>query len=125
MAFWAFSWILIPIAGILFGAFKEWLSFKEKQLQLGESTEHLETKVNDLLKKLESSESEKSALLSRLQNLETIVTSQVWDVLLDEEKSAETKKLEIEAAKPAITIPPIDEDEAREKAEQLARRLRV
>ncbi len=121
----AFIWILIPIAGILLGAFKEWLSFKEKQLALGESTEHLETKVNDLLKKLESSESEKSALLTRLQNLETIVTSQVWDVLLDEEKSAETKKLEIESVSPAITLPSPDEDQTREKAEQLARRLRV
>ncbi len=53
---WAFSWILIPIAGILFGAVKEWLNFKEKQLQLGESTNHLEAKVNELLGALEASE---------------------------------------------------------------------
>ena len=120
-----FIWILIPIAAILAGAFKEWLGFKEKQLQLGESTDHLETKVNDLLKKLESSETEKEALLSRLQNLETIVTSQVWDVLLDDEKSAETKKLEIDSVKPALSLPAPEEEEARNKAEQLAKRLRV
>ncbi|MFK7845481.1 MAG: hypothetical protein AB8G77_09275 [Rhodothermales bacterium] len=124
MAFWAFSWILIPIAGILFGAFKEWLSFKEKQLQLGESTEHLEAKVDELMKALKDSETEKTGLLSRVQNLETIVTSQVWDVLLDEDKSIQTKKLEIESIKPKITLPP-EEDEAADKAERLARRLRI
>ncbi len=125
MAFWAFSWILIPLAGILFGAFKEWLNFKEKQLQLGESTEHLEAKVDELMKALETSELQKTGLLSRVQNLETIVTSQVWDVLLDEEKPAADKILEIEAIKPKILIPPPEEDEAADKAEKLARRLRV
>ncbi len=120
---WAFSWVLIPIAGILFGAFKEWLNFKEKQLQLGESTEHLESRVDELLKALESSESDKRALLNRLQNLETIVTSQVWDVLHDEQMPAEIKKLEIDAVKPRLELPP-REDEATRKAEMLARRLK-
>ena len=125
---WAFSWILIPIAGILFGAFKEWLNFKEKQLQLGESTEHLEAKVDELMKALKDSETEKTGLLSRVQNLETIVTSQVWDVLLDEDTSPQTKKLEIESIKPKIALPPTKdeaENEAADKAEKLARRLRV
>ena len=121
---WAFSWVLIPIAGILFGAFKEWLNFKEKQLKIGESTEHLEVKVDELLQALEKSEREKEGLLSRLQNLETIVTSQVWDVLSDEETPPEIKKLEVESVKPQIMLPP-KEDDAAEKAEMLARRLRV
>ena len=124
MAFWAFSWILIPIAGILFGAFKEWLNFKEKQLQLGESTEHLEAKVEKLISALEKSEAEKEGLLNRVQNLETIVTSQVWDVLLDENKPADIKKLEVESLKPKLELPP-EQEEAADKAEKLARRLRV
>ena len=28
-------WVLIPLAGILVGAFSEWLKFKEKQARLG------------------------------------------------------------------------------------------
>ena len=124
MAFWAFSWILIPLAAIFVGGFKEWLKFKEKQLQLGESTEHLEAKVEELLKALENSEADKESLLKRVQNLETIVTSQVWDVLLDEDEPAEVKKLEVESIKPKLELPP-KEDEAADKAEALARRLRV
>ncbi len=123
-AFWAFSWILIPLAAILLGGFKEWLKFQEKQLQLGESTDHLETKVNELTQSLELSESQRHSLLTRVQNLETIVTSQVWDVLHDEDKPAEIKKLEIESVKPLVKLPPKEEDAA-EKAEQLARRLKI
>ena len=123
-AFWAFSWILIPIVAIVMGGFKEWLKFKEKQLQLGESTDHLENRVKELIQALELSESQRHSLLNRVQNLETIVTSQVWDVLHDEEKPADIKKLEIESVKPRIQLPP-REDDAAEKAEQLARRLKV
>ena len=124
MAFWAFSWILIPIAGILFGAFKEWLNFKEKQLKLGESTRELEDKVEALANALASSETDKATLLNRIQNLETIVTSQAWDVLVDEEKTAASKKLEVEAIAPKLELPE-EEEEAAEKAKEIARRLRV
>lgn len=82
--FWAFSWVLIPLAGILAGTFKEWLKFKEKQNQLGASTENLEKKVGSLVDALKDSESKRMALVERVQNLETIVTSQDWDFLADD-----------------------------------------
>jgi len=121
--FWAFSWIIIPVVGILFVAFKEWLNFKGKQLQLGESTEHLEEKVNALVEKLKTSEAEKKALLDRIQNLETIVTSQVWDTLATGDQPEAIKKLEIDAVKPQLELP--EEDETAERARNLARRLRI
>lgn len=119
-----FIWILIPLAAIFVGAFKEWLKFKEKQLELGQSAENLDSQVKALSEALAFSESEKESLLNRIQNLETIVTSQVWDVMHDDDKPITDKKLEIEAAKPQIELPP-EEDKAAEKAEILARRLRV
>ncbi len=125
MAFlWTFSWVLIPIVAILAGGFKEWLKFKEKQLQLGQSTENLGTDLKQLSEALKSSQAQNESLLNRIQNLEAIVTSQVWDVLHDGEKSTEEKKLELESVKPKIALPPV-EDEIAGKAEKLARRLRV
>ena len=87
-----FIWVLIPIAAILVGAFKEWLKFKEKQLELGQSTASLDSQVKELTEALSFSETEKQSLLNRIQNLETIVTSQVWDVMHDAEKPADVKK---------------------------------
>lgn len=122
--FWAFSWIVIPVVGILYAAFREWLSFKEKQLQLGESTDNLQAKVEDLMQALASSEADKKALLDRIQNLETIVTSQVWDVIVEEEQPAHVKKLELDAVNPRLEPPP-EEETPDEQARKIARRLRV
>ncbi len=70
-------WVLIPIVAILVGAFTEWLSFKEKQAKLGTSTSELEKTVAVQQQALEAAQ-------RRIENLEAIVTSQVWDVLHDE-----------------------------------------
>lgn len=69
-----FVWVLIPLAAILVGAFSEWLKFKEKQLQLGDSTSNLEQEFKSLT-------AENERLVERIRNLEAIVTSQSWDAL--------------------------------------------
>lgn len=122
--FMPFIWVLIPLAAILAGAFKEWLKFKEKQHQLGNSTASLEQEVAELKALVNETTTDRTTLLNRIQNLETIVTSQVWDVMQDNSKPLEEKKLEVDAIKPRIELPP-PEDEASQKAEQLARRFRT
>ena len=119
--FWPFSWILIPLAGILAGTFTEWLKFKEKQNQLGNSTANLEEQVASLTRSLEKSEQQRLAVIERLQNLETIVTSQDWDLLENtpEPKSRIPNNLQ---AQNSIDLPAA-EPSTREKAAQLARRI--
>ena len=125
--FWAFSWILIPIAGILAGAFKEWLQFKQTQNQLGTSTEQLEKKVEMLERALEVSEGNRNQLTERIQNLETIVTSTEWDSL--EEYQIEDKaKLSAKANKtPSLLAEDVplkqDASQRMNKAAQIAKRL--
>lgn len=72
----AWIWVLIPLAAILAGAFKDWLKIRSQQRALGASTKDLEQDVAALQK-------ENDALNERLKNLEAIVVSQTWDVLHD------------------------------------------
>ena len=125
-AFWAFSWVLIPLAGILAGAFKEWLQFKEKQNQLGTSTEKLEKKVEELMSSLDKSESQKAALVERIQNLETIVTSQEWDALEPSLVASKKPSSNTTNKSRRIDIPLVDETDPLHtinQAAQLAKRL--
>lgn len=119
-----FVWVLIPLAAILAGAFKEWLKFKEKQHQLGDSTASLEQEVAELKALVKETTVDRNTLITRIQNLETIVTSQVWDVLQDDTTSPEEKKLEVDAIKPRIELP-LPEEESTRKAAQIARRIRT
>ena len=119
--FWPFSWILIPLAGILAGTFKEWLKFKEKQNQLGDSTASLEDKVASLTQALEQSEQQRLVVVERIQNLETIVTSQDWD-LLEHTSEAEDLIPNNVQAQSSIELPAA-EPSTREKAAHLARRI--
>ena len=125
--FWVFSWVLIPIAGILAGAFKEWLQFKQTQNQLGTSTEKLEKKVELLEKALMASEEKRGQLIERIQNLETIVTSPDWDTLSDPLLKEDTRTLtEEEGASTRLhDATPLKEDipVSMTKAARLARRL--
>ncbi len=130
----AWIWVLIPLSAILLGFFTEWLKFKSKQEKLGTSAHELEETVERLEAALEGSEKEREALMRRLQNLETIVTSEDWDVLhgaehvqhVEHARSAEhVGHVERPSAgEPLLRIPTDDhETEAERKAEQLARRL--
>ena len=114
--FWAFSWIWIPIVAILAGTFKEWLKFKEKQRQLGNSTEVLEKQIAAQQEALDAAQ-------RRLQNLEAIVTSQMWDVLHDAELPEAEKQRALAGARLHLD-PPAAPDDA-ERTAQMARRLKL
>lgn len=116
MEFWAFSWILIPIFGIMAGMFSEWLKFRQKQNQLGNSTQNLERLVAELRQR-------DQALVERIENLEAIVVSQTWDVVQDRTLSPVEKERRLAAvAHREMPPPPVPDSH---KAEVLARRLKA
>jgi hypothetical protein len=115
MNFWSFAWVLIPIAGIMAGAWSEWLKFKKEQATLGASADSLETSFQELAEKLEQ---QNATLITRIQNLEAIVTSADWDQLTDVSMPEALPEPE-----PEIFLPD-PEEENREEAERIARKLR-
>jgi len=114
---WAFSWVLIPIAGILAGAWSEWLKFKEKQSKLGASAETLEASFETLSKKLDEQNQE---LVRRIQNLEAIVTSADWDQLTATEKMPSSS---LPGSNEMLELPSM-EAEIEDEAARIAKRLR-
>lgn len=112
----AFIWVLIPIAGIMAGMFKEWLKFREKQNQIGNSTQNLEKLVADLRQR-------DRALVERIENLEAIVVSQTWEVVQDRTLAPEVKEHRLASvAHREMSAPPVPDSQ---KAEVLARRLKA
>ena len=110
--------LLIPVFGIAAGAFNKWVEVQEKQ-QSGTSTEELENAVKQIKAELKSHQ---AGLEQRVANLETIITSQTWDVLLDSSIDASDKRFltdvstEVEGLKRDLS----DAD----KAERLAKRIK-
>ncbi len=114
--------LLIPILGIGLVGYQEWLKFRAKQQKLGASTQEVEETIRALRERLERVEQERDALVSRVQNLETIVTSEAWDALQDPTADAgESSSVGLE--------PPSEQNriglDTEEQAEKLARRLRA
>ncbi|HVR95562.1 MAG TPA: hypothetical protein VMW27_03040 [Thermoanaerobaculia bacterium] len=109
-------WVLIPIAGIAAGVISEWLKLRAKQQQLRSSSNELEKTIADLKKTVEVQQ-------ERLQNLETIVVSQTWDVLHDREMPPAARDRRLEATVRHEVKDPDADDRNRQRAEQLARRL--
>jgi hypothetical protein len=111
-------WVLIPIVAICSGTLKTWMRVRATQAQLGSSTHELEREVAALT-------SARAELLERIQNLETIVVSQTWQVLQDTQLPAAEKQLRV--ATVAHREFSADESAAaaanQQRAEQLARRL--
>ena len=108
-------WILIPIAGILAGTFKEWMKFKATQRQLGASTDELENEVAELRRTNET-------FLQRLQNLEAIVVSQTWDAVHAPGLTPVERELKVASAvRREVRTDPAAAN--RQRAEQLAQRL--
>lgn len=106
----AYGWILIPISAIALGGFKEWLKFKEKQLELGSSTENLGKITSELEAEFQAAKDREAALIERIQNLEAIVTSESWEDPLPENK-------------PLLDLPD-DSEEIVKKAARMSRRVR-
>jgi len=109
-------WILIPLAGILAGTFKEWMEFKAKQRQLGASTDELDREVAELRKINE-------ALQERVQNLEAIVVSQTWDAIHAPGLSPVERELKVASAARRELKAPDATVANQQRAEQLAQRL--
>ncbi|MTI89341.1 MAG: hypothetical protein FH748_15400 [Balneolaceae bacterium] len=83
-----FAWVLIPLAAMAVGAFSEWLKFKEKQTKLDASTEGLAREVRELKQTIQQNDEEFN---KRLRHLETIVTSQLWDVINEDPGDTQKK----------------------------------
>ena len=115
----SFVWLIfmIPIFGILAGAFQEWLKFKEKQQQLGSSTHELEQTVERQQEMLAEAQ-------RRLQNLEAIVTSQMWDALHDDALPEPERQRALAEARLHLDDAAPEPSDA-ERAAQLARRLKL
>ena len=109
--------ILIPIVAILAWAFTEWLKVREKQSRLGTSTHELEITVAAQQDALETAQ-------RRIQNLEAIVTSQMWDVVHDNALPEAEKQRALAQAR--IHLDPAPEEPTDpDKVAQMARRLRL
>lgn len=114
----------IPILGILLAGYKEWLKFKAKHQELGTSTREVEGLLQSLRERLDRVEEERDALQKRVQNLETIVTSEAWIAQHDDTadlpslNAAEEGELEL----PADSDPESWDDA--ERTAEIARRLR-
>ncbi|NBC17828.1 MAG: hypothetical protein GVY18_10990 [Bacteroidetes bacterium] len=119
-----FWWVLIPVLAILVGAFKEWLDFKAKTQQLGSSTRDLEDTVRAQAETIDAMQEERDDLIRRIQNLEAIVTTEMWDALHDDALSTAEQDRVLTDARAQLHVPDKDEPSDAERAERLARRLR-
>jgi Sec-independent protein translocase protein TatA len=83
-------WVLILVIAILAGSFDQWVKLNARQSKLGTSTDELGKAVDSIKRELKD---QQQKLEQRIANLETIVTSQTWDVLQDSNLSSDEKKL--------------------------------
>jgi phosphoenolpyruvate-protein kinase (PTS system EI component) len=83
-------WVLIPVVAILAGSFDQWAKLNAKQRKLGTSADELEKAVTEIKEELKA---QQQKLEQRIANLETIITSQTWDVLHDSKLSQDEKKI--------------------------------
>ena len=107
-------WVLVALGGLLVGAFSEWLKFKEKQAKLGTSTAELEHNLSEQQHALEAAQ-------RRIEHLEAIVTSQVWDTVHDETLPEAERQRALTQAR--IHLEPPEPSDA-ERIARMARRLK-
>lgn len=112
-----FIWVLIPLAGIALAGFSEWLKFKRQTAAIGTTTSALEGVAESLRGDVETLLKEQRALNQRIQNLETIVTSEAWDTLGEDPQLAKAKT-------PPLQISEFDDENDTEQTARMARRLR-
>jgi hypothetical protein len=109
--------IVSTVGGLCFAAFGMWLASKEKHIKIGTAAAELSRTVAAQQEMLE-------AAGRRIQNLEAIVTSQVWDAVNDAELPDGEKGRVLSRSRIELEGPEQEPDDA-ERAEQLARRLKV
>lgn len=111
----------IPIIAIVGGLVKDYLEFKANHQGIGADTEALESELASVRERLDAVEDERDALVRRVQNLETIVTSDVWDALPESQSEPQV------ASKPRVDPEDVDagaDEQSEQAADDLARRLR-
>ena len=114
----------IPILGIVLAGYKEWLKFKSKHQALGASTREVEERIRSLQERMDQLEQERDALRDRVQNLETIVTSEAW--IAGHEDAGDAPALDA-AEIDALTLPDDQASSSESEADrtaEIARRLR-
>lgn len=106
------------LAGLGFAAFGMWMGAKQKQAQMGTTVEELQSLVEEQQRKLEAAD-------RRFQNLETIVTSQLWDVVNDESSTDGDRQRALADASQGLGLDlDLDETTDSDQVEHIARRLR-
>jgi peptidoglycan hydrolase CwlO-like protein len=111
----------IPILGILFAGYKEWLEFKAEHRALETTPREVETQLRTLQDRLSALEQEQDALQERVQNLETIVTSEAWIAGHDGNEKPTLEDAEVDA----LALPTDrDADDTAATTAEIARRLR-
>ncbi|HKH45583.1 MAG TPA: hypothetical protein VKM72_13040 [Thermoanaerobaculia bacterium] len=109
-------WVLIPIAGIFARVFRDYIRLQTQQRALGTSNRELERVVDEL-------RTTNQTLAQRVENLETIVVSQTWNVLQAPGASDSEREQRVAATVRQEVHAPATEEMNRQRAEQLARRL--
>jgi chromosome segregation ATPase len=132
----------VPILGMITGLLKEWLVLRSKQAAPGKvrdveqklermldraglQLKNLEQVKKDLEEKLERLERENADYAERLQNLESIVVSQAWEVLHKPKSQREAPDAPVAAipTRPHQADEPTLEQRNRQRAADLARRV--
>ena len=127
-------WILIVLIVFVYSAFEEWLKFKTEQRKIGASAEEMEAELDALRSEWDA---ERKRLNQRIQNLETIVTSEAWDTAMQGsaqssvQDSAQTEAQNAMEDEAPLRDALLDEEDSaqgstqqEDKAARLARRLR-
>lgn len=117
------SWVLVPLAAIGLAVFQTWVRFQARQRTLGTTTKEMEHTIALLKAELEAEQRDRNTLLRRIEHLEAIVTSQVWDVVHDPAHQGPERAQAVAEAQPFLKLP--EEVSDAERAAQLAQRLRV
>jgi peptidoglycan hydrolase CwlO-like protein len=99
--------VLIPLAAIAVGGFREWKAFAEKNQRQMESLAEYQDQV--------------TSLNERVQNLEALVTSRMWNALDEDDPHAR----EAELTRARLEMGQSREPSAQEKAARLARKMGV
>ncbi|MDZ7773154.1 MAG: hypothetical protein U5K31_10530 [Balneolaceae bacterium] len=110
----------ILTAGLLFGmiyyGMKNQRKLQKMESHLGSSSARLQERTDQLVDYLEQNREQQDQIVQRLQNLETIVTSEAWDAIQSGEDLSEQPYLlkDVEPEQP----------DPSEKVERMARRTK-
>jgi len=107
--------IALGLFGMIGIGIRNQRTLESTSIRLGDSASGLETTSRHLLETLDQLAGEQARLTQRMENVETIVTSEAWDAIHKGATAEEVGLLEDES-------PPDPSSEA--KASQIARRVR-